>query len=65
MGAGLGVMLSSLAVLPEVAAVALGSGLTAAGTGRQAYKGWKVSSENIEGNQMYFYYGARERLRRS
>jgi hypothetical protein len=64
-GAGLGVMLGSLAVLPDVAAVALGSGLATAATGRQAYEEWKESRKNIEGNQMYFYYGARERLRGS
>jgi hypothetical protein len=61
-GAGLGVMLGSLAGLPDVVAVALGSGLTAAATGRGAYKEWGENRENIESNQMYFYYGARGRL---
>jgi hypothetical protein len=54
-------MLGSLATLPDVVAVAFGSGLTAA-TGREAYKEWGENRENIESNQMYFYYGARGRL---
>jgi hypothetical protein len=62
LGAGLGLMLGSLAALPDVAALALSSGLTVAATGREAYKEWRDNHENIERNQMYFYYRARERL---
>jgi hypothetical protein len=59
---GFGVMLGSLSYLPDLAAVALGSGLTVAATGHEAYKDWKEDIKNIESNQMYFYYGTRERL---
>jgi hypothetical protein len=59
---GLGVMLSTLACLPNVASVLLGSGTTASMTARGAYKDWREDCEKIETNQMYFYYETRERL---
>ena len=62
LGAGLGLMLGSLAALPDIAALALGSGTAVTATGREAYKEWREARGNIESNQMYFYYGARERL---
>lgn len=59
---GLGVMLSTLAGLPDVASVLLGSGTTAGMTARGAYKEWREDRKNIESNHMFFYYETRERL---
>ena len=59
---GFGVMLGSLATLPDLAALVLGSGTTTAMTGHAAYKEWREDRKNIETNQMYFYYRTRERL---
>lgn len=59
---GLGVMFTSLTHLPAVAAVALGSGVAAAMTGRRAYEEWREDRKNMERNQMYFYYRSGERL---
>jgi hypothetical protein len=59
---GLTLMLGTVAELPDVAALALGSGTTSAMTARGAYKEWRESRDKIESNQMYFYYSARERL---
>jgi hypothetical protein len=59
---GLSVALGTLAALPDVAALALGVGTMASMSARGAYKEWKENREKIESNQMYFYYGARERL---
>jgi hypothetical protein len=59
---GLGVMLSTLAGLPDVASVLLGGGTAASMTARGAYKEWREDREKIETNQMYFYYETRERL---
>ena len=55
-------MLGSLAALPDVAALVLGSGTTAAMTSHAAYKEWREDHKNIESNQMYFYYRTREHL---
>jgi hypothetical protein len=63
MGTGLLVTLSSLTNLPAVAAVALGTSTTVAITGHKAYKEWREDRKNMERNQMYFYYRAREHLR--
>jgi hypothetical protein len=60
---GLGVMLSSLTHLPALAAVALGSGVTATMTGRKAYEEWRAGRKTLEHNQMYFYFRSGERLR--
>jgi hypothetical protein len=60
--AGLTLMLGTVAELPDVAALALGSGTTFAMTARGAYNEWRASRDKIESNQMYFYYSARERL---
>jgi hypothetical protein len=60
--AGLTLMLGTVAELPDVAALALGSGTTSAMTARGSYKEWRESRDKIESNQMYFYYSARERL---
>ena len=59
---GLGVMMSTLAGLPDVASVLLGSGTAASMTARGAYKEWREDRKKIETNQMYFYYETRERL---
>src|SRR5215217_2349307 len=59
---GFGVMLSTLAGLPDVASVLLGSGTTAGMTARGAYKEWREERKNIESNHMFFYYETRERL---
>ncbi len=55
-------MLGTLAALPDIASLALGSGTTASMTARESYKEWRTARENIESNQMYFYYDTRERL---
>lgn len=62
LAAGLGLMMASLEHLPGAAAVALGASVTAAGTLRSAYKDWRDEKREIEGNRMFFYYGAGERL---
>lgn len=59
---GFGVMLSTLAALPDVASVLLGGGTAASMTARGAYKEWRDDRKKIESNQMYFYYETRERL---
>lgn len=59
---GLGVMISTLAGLPDVASVLLGSGTTAGMTARGAYKEWREDRKKIESNHMFFYYETRERL---
>jgi hypothetical protein len=59
---GLGVMISTLGGLPDVASVLMGTGTTAGMTARGAYKEWLVERMNIESNHMYFYYETRERL---
>ncbi len=59
---GFGVMISTLAGLPDVASVLLGSGTTAGMTVRGAYKEWREERKNIESNHMFFYYETRERL---
>lgn len=59
---GLGVMISTLAGLPDAASVLLGSGTTAGMTARAAYKEWLEDRKNIESNHMFFYYETRERL---
>ena len=61
--AGLAVMFSSLAHLPDVASVALGSSISASMTTHRAYAKWREDRANIEGSQMFFYYDVRERLR--
>lgn len=60
--AGFGVMMSTLAGLPDVASILLGAGTTAGMTARGAYKEWRDDRANIESNHMFFYYETRERL---
>lgn len=59
---GLGVMISTLAGLPDVASVLMGAGTAASMTARGAYKEWREERKNIESNHMFFYYETRERL---
>jgi hypothetical protein len=59
---GLGVMISTLGGLPDVASVLMGAGTTASMTARGAYKEWLVERKNIESNHMFFYYETREHL---
>ncbi|QIN82791.1 hypothetical protein GBA63_09110 [Rubrobacter tropicus] len=59
---GLGVMISTLAGLPDAASVLLGSGTTTGMTARGAYKEWLEDRKRIESNHMFFYYETRERL---
>lgn len=48
--------------LPGAAAVGLGAAVAVAGTVRGAYQDWHKQRREIEGNRMFFYYGAAERL---
>jgi hypothetical protein len=59
---GLGVMISTLAGLPDVASVLMGAGTAASMTARGAHKEWREERKNIESNHMFFYYETRERL---
>lgn len=59
---GFGVMMGTLAGLPDVASVLLGGGTTASMTARGLYKEWREDRKKIESNHMYFYYETQERL---
>jgi hypothetical protein len=52
-----------MSAFSEVAAVALAGSLTAASIGRSAYKEWREKQQEIEGNKLFFYYRAGERIR--
>ncbi len=61
---GLGLLLSGVAELSDIAATALGFGIGTAAVGGQAISEWRDKHRAIERNQLYFYFRAREEMAR-
>jgi hypothetical protein len=61
---GLTVLLAGLPILPAVATVALGAGITSGWTFYGAHREWSAEQAKNSQNQMYFYYRAEEALTR-
>ena len=58
----LGLLLSGVAELSDIAGVALGFGVGTAAVGGQAVSEWRDKHQAIERNQLYFYYKAGQEL---
>lgn len=61
-GGVLSMILDKVALLPSYAALALGGALTTTAILHEAYKEWQKQEQEIEKNQLYFYYEVTERL---
>jgi len=61
-GAGLGVLLSQLTNLPDIIAIALGLGVGVGTLAYKAYDDWVKKKQETEQNQLFFYYGVKQRL---
>jgi hypothetical protein len=66
-GPALAVVAGATGFIPQVAANAIAGvsiGLASAGAAYDAYREWEQQKQRAEGNQLFFYYRARERLAR-
>ncbi|MDQ3706508.1 MAG: hypothetical protein M3437_15085 [Chloroflexota bacterium] len=61
-GSALGMVLGTLSSLPVVAVPILAAGVAGAILALDSYNEWKEKTQEIERNQIYFYYRTRERL---
>jgi hypothetical protein len=55
-GSALGILMSQLSALPDLASQAFGIGGAAGLVAYDAYKEWRTEQQNIEQNHLYFYY---------
>lgn len=62
--AGLGVIISKLAEVSNISATAIGLAIGAGTVACNALNEWKEKTKEIERNQIYFYYKAREILKK-